>query len=148
MAGAYCKFCGRRCFVYRIVPDGPSKGWGGHMATCTDGMVLDLEVLGHTHLTAVNPITEPEAADAIAAELAGERGRQASEIAAEAGQATFTWFADRVNTMLPDPAQAPALDQMTDADWLSVARELRRRPQDHPLVRTYWDQAGEALPRD
>jgi hypothetical protein len=67
MAGAYCKFCSRRCFVYRIVPDGPRKGWGGHMATCPDGMALDLEALGHTHLTAVNPVTDPEAAAAIGA---------------------------------------------------------------------------------
>lgn len=69
MAGAYCKFCGRRCFVLRVIPDGPSKGWSGHLATCRDGMVFDLRETGHTHITAVNPITEPEAAAAIAAEV-------------------------------------------------------------------------------
>lgn len=74
MAGAYCKFCGRRCFVYRIVPDGPEKGWGGHMATCREGMMLDLKVLGCTHLTAVNPVLEPEAAQQVADEVLAERG--------------------------------------------------------------------------
>ena len=65
MAGAYCKFCGRRCFVLRVVPDGPEKGWTGHLATCRDGMAHDLKKLGHTHITAINPVTEPEAATAI-----------------------------------------------------------------------------------
>lgn len=69
MAGAYCKFCDRRCFVYRIVPDGPSKGWSGHLATCRDGMVHDLAEVGHTHITAINPVLEPDAAAAIAAEV-------------------------------------------------------------------------------
>jgi hypothetical protein len=67
MAGAYCKFCGHRCFVLRVIPDGPSKGWSGHLATCTDGMAHDLKVTGHTHLTAINPVTDPEAAAAIPA---------------------------------------------------------------------------------
>ena len=65
MAGAYCKFCARRCFVLRVVPDGPMKGWTGHLATCRGGMEHDLTVTGHTHLTAVNPINDPEAAAAI-----------------------------------------------------------------------------------
>jgi hypothetical protein len=69
MAGAYCKFCGRRCFVLRVIPDGPEKGWAGHLATCQGGMAYDLKVMGHTHLTAVNPITDPEAAARIAAEV-------------------------------------------------------------------------------
>jgi hypothetical protein len=37
------------------------------MATCPDGMAHDLAVLGHTHITAINPITEPDAAAAIPA---------------------------------------------------------------------------------
>lgn len=64
MAGAYCNFCGRRCFLLRVIPSGPMKGWTGHLATCQDGMAHDLKVTGHTHLTAVNPITDPEAVDA------------------------------------------------------------------------------------
>jgi hypothetical protein len=67
MAGAYCKFCGHRCFVGRVIPDGPMKGWRGHLATCQGGMAHDLKVTGHTHETAVNPATDPEAAAAIAA---------------------------------------------------------------------------------
>lgn len=76
------------------------------MAICREGMELDLKELGHTHLTAVNPITEPGLADAIEAEIAGERGRKAAALAVEAGQ--FAEFDNQVNAMLPDPDQARA----------------------------------------
>ena len=65
MAGAYCKFCQTRCFVLRVIPDGPQRGWTGHLATCRSGMEHDLKVTGHTHITAVNPSTEPELAAAV-----------------------------------------------------------------------------------
>ena len=65
MAGAYCKFCDFRCFVLRVIPDGPSKGWEGHLATCARGMAYDREKTGYDHTTAVNPVTDPEAAAAI-----------------------------------------------------------------------------------
>jgi len=81
MAGAYCNYCGFRCFVLRVIPDGPRKGWQGHMATCPQGMAHDLKVTQHTHLTAVNPVTDPEAATAIYAVTAGERGRKALALA-------------------------------------------------------------------
>jgi hypothetical protein len=71
MAGSYCYYCGRRCFVLRVVPDGPSKGWTGHLATCRGGMARDLEALGYTHETAVNPVTDPEAAAAVRAADSG-----------------------------------------------------------------------------
>ena len=71
MAGAYCKFCGRRCFVLRVLPDGLWKGWTGHMATCAGGIAHDLKVTGHSHITAVNPVTDPEAASAIAVTAQG-----------------------------------------------------------------------------
>lgn len=71
--GPYCKFCGRRCFVVRVIPDGPRKGWSGCLATCQGGMTHDLKETGHTHLTAVNPVLEPEAAAAIAAERDAQR---------------------------------------------------------------------------
>ena len=70
--GSYCKFCQTRCFVVRVIPDGPSKGWSGCMATCQGGMAHYLAKTGHTHLTAVNPVTEPEAAARIAAEVLAE----------------------------------------------------------------------------
>jgi hypothetical protein len=73
MAGAYCKFCGHRCFVARVIPDGPSKGWSGHLATCQEGMAHDLKVTGHTHVTAINPVTGPDAAAAVAAKVRAER---------------------------------------------------------------------------
>lgn len=83
MAGAYCKFCGQRCFVYRIVPGGPNKGWAGHMATCQEGMRVDSETLGCTHLSAVNPVTDPGTAEAVYGknpyEAACDRFNEASE---------------------------------------------------------------------
>lgn len=74
MPGAYCKFCARRCFVLRVIPDGPEKGWSGHLATCHSGMELDREKTGHDHTTAVNPITNPERAREIALEVGRARG--------------------------------------------------------------------------
>jgi hypothetical protein len=62
MAGAYCRFCGQRCFVLRVIPDGPSAGWSGHLATCPGGMAHDRKATGHDHATAINPITDPAAA--------------------------------------------------------------------------------------
>jgi hypothetical protein len=57
MAGAYCKYCDRRCFVYRIVPDGQHKGWRGHMATCPDGKAHDRDALGgYDSSNSVNPM--------------------------------------------------------------------------------------------
>lgn len=58
MAGAYCRYCDRRCFVYRILPpdaQGRHAGAGLHMATCGRGMQHDLDVTGYTHETAINP---------------------------------------------------------------------------------------------
>jgi hypothetical protein len=57
MAGAYCKFCDRRCFVYRELPDG---SWCGHMATCRMGMQHDREQTGYDHTTAINPYASEE----------------------------------------------------------------------------------------
>jgi hypothetical protein len=65
MAGAYCKFCGHRCFVNRVIPDGPMQGWAGHLATCQGGMAHDLEMTGHTHETALNPVTQADAVEAL-----------------------------------------------------------------------------------
>ncbi|MDI9829719.1 hypothetical protein [Streptomyces sp. KAU_LT] len=56
MAGAYCKFCDTRCFVYRVIPDGPQAGWAGHLATCAAGMAHDRAETGHDHTTATNPL--------------------------------------------------------------------------------------------
>ncbi len=78
---------------------------------------------------------------AIAAEIAGERGRKAAGLAVEAGQ--FTEFASQVNAMLPDPEQAPGAGRMTDADWLGIALVLRDRARDWPLVKSYWDKARQ-----
>lgn len=57
MAGSYCRYCGNRCFVYRVVPDG---SWAGHMATCPDGMAHDRTMLGFDHKTAINPAARAE----------------------------------------------------------------------------------------
>lgn len=58
MAGAHCKFCGHRCFVFRIIPDGPQQGWAGHLATCKRGMAFDRAQTGHDHTTATNPVRD------------------------------------------------------------------------------------------
>lgn len=44
--GAYCKFCGHRCFVYRQVIVGGKSVWSGHMATCLAGKAHDRAALG------------------------------------------------------------------------------------------------------
>lgn len=55
MAGAYCKFCDRRCFVFRqVIVDGEVV-WSGHMATCKRGKAHDRFVLGQDADTAHNP---------------------------------------------------------------------------------------------
>jgi len=46
MAGAYCQFCGNRCFVYREVYHNGKLLWAGHMATCTRGKAWDKDKLG------------------------------------------------------------------------------------------------------
>ena len=59
MAGAYCRYCDHRCFVYReVVVDGEIV-WAGHMATCPDGMAHDRRGLGVDHRVAVNPSLRP-----------------------------------------------------------------------------------------
>lgn len=82
MAGAYCRFCGHRCFVYRVIPDGPQKGWAGHMATCAAGMVHDRRETGYDHTTALK---EPTMLDTEPKRYAGvqdERERIAADIVA------------------------------------------------------------------
>lgn len=46
MAGPYCQFCGRRCFVYRQVIVSGEVIWSGHMATCMKGREHDRAKLG------------------------------------------------------------------------------------------------------
>ena len=45
--------------------------------------------------------------------------------------------------MFPDPAQAPGVDRMTDADWLYIAVTLRDQPRAYTLVKSYWDKARQ-----
>jgi hypothetical protein len=78
MAGSYCKFCDTRCFVPRVIPDGPKEGTSLHLATCQPGMDYDLGQTGHTHITALNPVTEPEAVAELARQLDG--GEQEIEL--------------------------------------------------------------------
>jgi hypothetical protein len=53
MVGPYCKFCGHRCFVYRVLPD---RSWSGHLATCPAGAEYDRGQLGCDHASAINPV--------------------------------------------------------------------------------------------
>lgn len=55
MAGAYCKYCNHRCFVYRRVIVGGETVWSGHMATCGKGAEHDRRSLGVTFREAFNP---------------------------------------------------------------------------------------------
>lgn len=55
--GPYCQYCGRRCFVPRIVPD----SYVTILATCSKGMEHDLKMLGVTYLTAANPYDKENA---------------------------------------------------------------------------------------
>jgi hypothetical protein len=55
MAGAYCTYCGQRCFVYRQVTVGGALVWAGHMATCSGGAAHDRRSLGVDFTSAVNP---------------------------------------------------------------------------------------------
>lgn len=56
MAGAYCQYCGERCFVLRVLP--APDGRELHLATCTRGMEHDRAVTGYDHTTARNPLAE------------------------------------------------------------------------------------------
>lgn len=55
MAGAYCRYCGQRCFVYREVIVEGEFVWGGHMATCASGKEHDRRSVGMDADTAHNP---------------------------------------------------------------------------------------------
>ncbi len=55
MAGSYCGYCGRRCFVSRQVFVGGMLVWSGHMATCKLGMEHDRKQIGMDFRTAHNP---------------------------------------------------------------------------------------------
>jgi hypothetical protein len=62
--GPYCKFCDHRCFVQRVIPDGPDAGTHLILATCAAGMAHDRQMTGHDHTSAINPLAatrwEPE----------------------------------------------------------------------------------------
>lgn len=60
MAGSYCKYCDRRCFVYRQVIVGGSVIWAGHMATCFEGKAHDRRAIGVDADTAHNPVRLPK----------------------------------------------------------------------------------------
>lgn len=59
MAGAYCKFCDRRCFVDRVLPADARlrPGESVHLATCPAGAAHDRKQTGYDHTTAANPMT-------------------------------------------------------------------------------------------
>lgn len=63
--GPYCKFCDFRCFVIRVLADGATR----MMATCLRGMEFDRQACGQDHTTAINPVTDPEAVEALRARL-------------------------------------------------------------------------------
>jgi len=50
--GPYCDYCGRRCFVTRLLP---FKTGTLLMATCVAGAAHDRKMTGYDHTTAINP---------------------------------------------------------------------------------------------
>lgn len=55
--GPYCRYCGHRCFVLRILPH-DATSWPGKsllMATCKKGMDHSGVATGYTYQTAINP---------------------------------------------------------------------------------------------
>lgn len=61
MPGAYCRYCGHRCFVYREVwGKDDMLVWAGHLATCQKGKDHDRSILGVDAASAVNPIWPAE----------------------------------------------------------------------------------------
>lgn len=67
MAGSYCKFCDRRCFVLRVLPPNPRAPWTSgqslHLATCLSGAEFDRRQTGYDHTTAINPVDPPTTVD-------------------------------------------------------------------------------------
>lgn len=63
MAGSYCNFCDRRCFVYREVIVGGELVWAGHMATCERGRAHSKQVHGVDFTQAHNPHAPASEAD-------------------------------------------------------------------------------------
>lgn len=58
MAGSYCRYCNRRCFVLRRLPAdarGQFAGMDVHLATCQAGREHDLRTTGYDATTALNP---------------------------------------------------------------------------------------------
>lgn len=58
MAGAYCRFCGHRCFVLRQIIVAGELIFSGHLATCYEGKAHDRKVAGMDADTAHNPVRE------------------------------------------------------------------------------------------
>lgn len=65
MAGAYCRYCGNRCFVYRQIWVGGQLMWAGHMASCSEGMEHDRSSLGVDANGAHNPMSKEVIAELI-----------------------------------------------------------------------------------
>jgi hypothetical protein len=60
--GPYCRYCDRRCFVARVLVTGQAV----LLATCEAGKAHDRKQVGQDATTAVNPVTDPAAAAALA----------------------------------------------------------------------------------
>jgi hypothetical protein len=58
MAGSYCRYCGHRCFVERVIPADGITGHAGqtrHLATCAEGKKHDRRTTGYDADSAINP---------------------------------------------------------------------------------------------
>lgn len=77
--GPYCNYCGRRCFLLRVLKDGRTM----LLATCDKGMEHDRRVGGETHEDALNPATQPEEVAALVRTLQAQLEVPMPEAAAE-----------------------------------------------------------------
>lgn len=62
--GPYCKFCGNRCFVHRVMPADSTwrPGEPVILATCPRGKASSRDLSGYDADTAINPDERPDAA--------------------------------------------------------------------------------------
>lgn len=142
--GSYCNFCGRRCFLIRIVPDGPKIGWSGCMATCEKGMALDRAATGHDHTTAINPVTDPDDAAVFAEDLAAETERRGWH------PVTAPHWDAPDGSVIEWPEFGPGLWRRNGDRWVPVACCALHVPQiagDPALYPAEWITRGATIAR-
>lgn len=121
--GPYCQYCGRRCFLLRVLKDGQTM----LLATCDRGMKRDLASCEETHETALNPVLQGaevaalidrlcgtlEAADGVAPGLACE-GRSAGQ---PMGETYCLYAVDHPPHPVPKPDPNAGLEFVVQSNY-------------------------------